>query len=164
VMVDGANPVIGHLRPGARVLSVKRPARPHKRRHARAPSKRRHVRAAAPKRRPPPRATTVRFTLTEPAAVTFAVDRARRGRRSSPTARCKLRARTGRRCLIWSRVRSIDHAGAAGENAIRLRSRGLRPGMFRLVLNAVDGVGNASAPRMAPFRVVPKPRKPAARP
>jgi DNA-binding beta-propeller fold protein YncE len=168
VMVDGASPVIGHLRPGARVLALKRPVRPRKRRHARAPRERRQVRAprnrrparaAAPRRRPPPRATTVRFTLSEPAAVTLAVDRARRGRRSSPNARCNLRARTGRSCVIWTRVRSIAHAGVAGENAIRLRSRGLRPGLFRLVLNAVDGVGNASAPRMAPLRVVPPPKR-----
>jgi DNA-binding beta-propeller fold protein YncE len=185
VMVDGAAPVIGHLRRGARVLSVKRPARPRKRgrgqerprrpeaKRPRAGGKRLPARVAAerlparvaaerlparaaPRRRPPPLATTVRFTLTEPAAVTLAVDRARRGRRPAGTASCNLRARTGRSCVIWSRARSINHAGAAGENAIRLRSRGLRPGLFRLVLNAVDGVGNASAPRMAPLRVVPR--------
>jgi DNA-binding beta-propeller fold protein YncE len=186
VMVDGAAPVIGHLRRGARVLSVKRPARPRKRRQGqarprrpgakrqsaaderlrpgakrpRAADERLSARAAAPRRRPPPRATTVRFTLTEPAAVTLAVDRARRGRRPAATAPCNPRARTGRHCLIWSRARSINHAGAAGENAIRLRSRGLRPGLFRLVLNAVDGVGNASAPRMAPLRVVPRRGRP----
>jgi hypothetical protein len=191
MMVDGAAPVIGHLRAGARVLSVKRPARPRKRPrgHARprrpgakrpraaAPRPRTAVprrrtaaprprtaaprpRTAAPRRRPPPVATTVRFTLTEPAAVTLALDRARRGRRPAATAPCNPRARTGRRCTIWSRARTINHAGAAGENAIRLRSRGLRPGLFRLVLNAVDGVGNASAPRMGPLRVVPRPAKP----
>jgi hypothetical protein len=188
VMVDGAAPVIGHLRRGARVLSVKRPARPRKRRRgqarprrpdakrpraaaerrpgatrALAAGERRPARAAAPRRRPPPLATTVRFTLTEPAAVTLAVDRARRGRRPAASAPCDPRARAGRHCLIWSRARSIDHAGAAGENAIRLRSRGLRPGLFRLVLTAVDGVGNASAPRMAPLRVVPRRGKPSAR-
>jgi DNA-binding beta-propeller fold protein YncE len=173
VMVDGAAPVIGHLRRGARVLSVKRPARPRKRgqgqvrprrpgaQRPRAAGERLPARAAVPRRRPPPRATTVRFTLTEPAAVKLAVDRVRRGRRPTATAPCDRRARTGRHCLIWSRARSIDHAGPAGENAIRLRSRGLRPGLFRLVLSAVDGVGNASAPRMAPLRVVPRPKRPA---
>jgi DNA-binding beta-propeller fold protein YncE len=181
VMVDGAAPVIGHLRRGARVLAVKRPVR--RRKHSRgqarprrpgaqrpravrerphsaragAPQRPRAARAAAPpRRRPPPLATTVRFTLTEPAAVTLVVERARRGRRPLTSARCNLRARTGRHCVVWSRARSISHAGAAGENAIRLRSRGLRPGLYRLVMTAVDGVGNASAPRMAPLRVVPK--------
>jgi DNA-binding beta-propeller fold protein YncE len=190
VMVDGAAPLIGHLRRGARVLAVKRPARrprirprgqarprrlgakrPRARaaslaagaaaRGARAATLR--ARAPAPRRRPPPRATTVRFSLTEPAAVTLALDRARRGRRPATTAPCDLRARTGRRCLIWSRARVINHAGAAGENAIRLRARGLRPGLYRIVLNAVDGVGNASVPRMAPLRVVPRPRRDAPR-
>lgn len=162
VMVDGAAPVIGHLRRGATVLSVKRPRRRGAKRPragdrppAAAASPR--ARAAPPRRRrPPPLATTIRFTLTEPAAVTLALDRARRGRRSAPTAPCDLRARTGRRCLIWSRARSTGHAGAAGENAIRLRSRGLRPGLYRLELKAIDGVGNASAPRLAPLRVVPR--------
>jgi len=147
IMVDGAMPVIGHLRRGARVLGVKRqPRRARKRR------------AAASLRRPPPRATTIRFSLTEPAAVTLAVDRARRGRRPVANGPCRVRARTGRRCLRWTRERVINHAGAAGENGIRLRARGLRPGFHRLVLSAVDGVGNASAPRLAPLRVVPLPR------
>jgi DNA-binding beta-propeller fold protein YncE len=147
VTVDGAAPVIGHLRRGARVLAVKRP------------SGRPRPRAAAPRRRPPPRATTIRFSLTEPAAVTLALDRARRGRRPVADGPCRVRARTGRHCLRWSRRRVIDHAGAAGENAIRLRARGLRPGLYRLVLSAVDGVGNASVPRLAPLRVVPLPSR-----
>jgi DNA-binding beta-propeller fold protein YncE len=144
VAVDGAAPVIGHLRRGARVLGVKRPSRRLRKR---------------PGRRPPPRATTIRFNLTEPAAVTLAVDRARRGRRPAAGEPCRVRARTGRRCLRWSRKRAIDHAGSAGENALRLRARGLRPGLYRLVLSAVDGVGNASVPRQAPLRVVPLPSR-----
>jgi sugar lactone lactonase YvrE len=152
IAVDGAAPVIGHLRRGARVLGVKRPSR------------RPRPRAAAPRRRPPPRATTIRFSLTEPAAVTLAVDRARRGRRPVAGEPCRVRARTGRHCLRWSRKRAIEHAGAAGENAIRLRARGLRPGLYRLVFSAVDGVGNASAPRLAPLRVVPLPRRAAPKP
>jgi DNA-binding beta-propeller fold protein YncE len=157
VMVDGAAPVIGHLRRGASVLAVKRPARKPPRANAR-------QRSSGARRRPPPSATTVRFSLTEPASVTLGVDRARRGRRLAVNGPCELRARTGRHCVSWSRTRSIDHAGAAGENAIRLRSHGLRPGLYRLVLSAVDGVGNASAPRMAPLRVVPSPRRTASPP
>jgi DNA-binding beta-propeller fold protein YncE len=172
VMVDGAAPVIGHLRRGATVLAVKRPprlmrprghARPRRPGARRPPAAAPRPRAAAPRRRRPPRATTIRFSLTEPAAVTLALDRARRGRRPLATAPCNLRARSGRHCVIWSRARLINHAGAAGENAIRLRSRGLRPGLYRFVLSAVDAVGNASAPRMAPLRVVPLPRRAARR-
>jgi DNA-binding beta-propeller fold protein YncE len=181
VMVDGAAPVIGHLRRGASVLAAKRPVRRLKRprgkerrrrktaprAHARprrpAAKRRRGQHAAALPRRRPPRATTVRFSLTEPAAVTLTLDRARRGRRPVASAPCERRVRTGRHCLIWSRARLIDHAGTAGENAIRLLSRGLRPGLYRLVLSAVDGVGNASAPRTAPLRIVPLPRRAARR-
>jgi DNA-binding beta-propeller fold protein YncE len=145
VLVDGAMPVIARLRRGARVLGVK-----HQRRRAR---------AAARPRRPPPRATTVRFNLSEPAAVTMAVDRARRGRRPVANGPCRLRARRGRRCLRWSPQRVARHAGAAGENAIRLRARGLRPGQHRLLLTAVDAVGNSSAPRVLGLRVVRLPRR-----
>jgi DNA-binding beta-propeller fold protein YncE len=145
VMVDGAMPVIDRLRRGARVLGVK-----HEKRRARS--------AARPRRRPP-RATTIRFDLSEPAAVTLAVDRARRGRRPVANGRCRLRARRGRLCLRWFPQRVARHTGAAGENAIRLRARGLRPGRHRLVLTAVDAVGNSSAPRLLGLRVVRLPRR-----
>jgi DNA-binding beta-propeller fold protein YncE len=140
VQVDGAMPVITHLRRGSRVLGVER--------------RRRRGRAAAHPRRRPPRATTIRFQLSEPATVTLAVDRARRGRRPVAGSPCRIRARTGRRCVRWLRQRVRTHAGDAGANAIRLRARGLRPGFHRVVLSAVDGVGNPSAPRMLPLRVV----------
>jgi hypothetical protein len=138
--VDGAMPVISDLRRGSRVLGVER--------------RRRRGRASARPQRRPPRATTIRFNLSEPATVTLAVDRARRGRRPVPGSPCRVRARTGRRCVRWFRRRELHHAGAAGSNAIRLRARGLRPGFYRLVLTAVDGVGNPSAPRMLALRVV----------
>jgi DNA-binding beta-propeller fold protein YncE len=140
VQVDGAMPVISNLRRGSRVLGVGR------RRH--------RGRAAAGPRRRPPRATTIRFNLSEPAAVSLAVDRALRGRRPVAGSPCRVRARTGRRCVRWFRRRELNHAGVAGPNAIRLRARGLRPGFYRLVLTAVDAVGNPSAPRMLSLRVV----------
>jgi DNA-binding beta-propeller fold protein YncE len=139
VQVDGALPVISDLRRGSHVLGVGR---------------RRRGRAAARPRRRPPRATTIRFNLSEPATVTLAVDRARRGRRPVPGSPCRVRARTGRRCVRWFRRRELNHAGATGANAIRLHARGLRPGFYRLVLTAVDAVGNRSAPRTLALRVV----------
>jgi DNA-binding beta-propeller fold protein YncE len=137
VQVDGAMPVISNLRRGSRVLGVGRRGR-----------------GAARSQRRPPRATTIRFNLSEPAAVSMAVDRARRGRRPMAGSPCQVRARTGRRCVRWFRRRDLNHAGVAGANAIRLRARGLRPGFYRLVLTAVDAVGNPSAPRMLSLRVV----------
>jgi DNA-binding beta-propeller fold protein YncE len=137
VQVDGAMPVISNLRRGSHVLGVGR-----------------NGPAAARPRRRPPRATTIRFNLSEPATVSMAVDRARRGRRPMAGSPCQVRARTGRRCVRWFRRREQNHVGVAGANAIRVRARGLRPGFYRLVLTAVDAVGNPSAPRMVSLRVV----------
>ena len=157
VHVDGALPVITQVRRSSRVIGVKRPRR--RGRTRRTAPRRFEARPSPRLRRRPPRATTIRFNLSEPARVTLAVDRARRGRRPAPGAPCSIRARPGRRCVRWVRRRALEHAGVAGANSIRLRARGLRPGFHRLVLSAVDAVGNASAPRMLPLRVVPLPKR-----
>jgi sugar lactone lactonase YvrE len=177
VVVDGAMPVIAQLRSGSRVLGVERKRRHGSRfgegDHAHVRDGRGGARGArdggAPGARPsarpprrPSRATTIRFNLSEPATVTLAVDLARRGHRPVAGGRCRIRARRGRRCVRWTRQRVLSHAGAAGANAIRLRARGLRPGHHRLVLSAVDAVGNRSAPRLLALRVVrlPATRRP----
>jgi hypothetical protein len=135
VSVDGAVPIITEVRAGSRVLGVGRRSR------------------STAARRRPPRATNIRFNLSEPAAVGVTIQRARRGRRTTGT-KCRVRAKRGRRCIRWAPVRVMSHAGAAGANSIRLRARGLRPGRHRLVLTAVDAVGNPSARRTLPLRVV----------
>lgn len=135
VSVDGAVPIITQLRAGSRVLGVGRRSR------------------SSAARRRPRRATNIRFKLTEPAAVDLTIERARRGRRT-PGTRCRARAKPGRRCTRWTTVRAMDHAGAAGSNSVRVKARGLRPGRHRLVLTAVDAVGNRSAQRRLPLRVV----------
>jgi sugar lactone lactonase YvrE len=150
VQVDGALPVISRPRAGSRVLGVERRGRHGRAAVSSGPPPPR----SGPRRRRPPRATTVRFNLSEPATVTLAVDRARRGRRTAPGARCSIRTRRGRRCVRWFRQRTLTHVGTPGANAIGLRARGLHPGFHRIVLSAVDAVGNPSAPRMLPLRVV----------
>jgi sugar lactone lactonase YvrE len=149
VLVDGAAPLITGLRSGARVLGVRQPARSRGERRG---DRTGHGPARA--RRRPPRATTIRFNLSEPATVTLVVERARRGRRTQAGAPCRVRARRGRRCVRWSPTRLVRHGGGAGANAVLLRARGLRPGRYRLLLRAVDGVGNASAQRRLPLRIV----------
>jgi DNA-binding beta-propeller fold protein YncE len=136
VSVDGSLPIITQLRVGSRALGVGRRGR----------------RALASARRPP-RATNVSFNLSEPAAVALTIERARLGRRS-PSGRCRVRARRGRRCIRRVPVRTLRHDGAAGANSIRVPARGLRPGRYRLLLTAVDAVGNTSAQRKLPLRVV----------
>jgi sugar lactone lactonase YvrE len=135
VTVDGSMPMVTGVRLGARVLGVGRRGRP---------------RAA---RRPPPRSTKLRFRLSEPATAVVTLERARAGRRDA-RGRCRPGRRRGRRCLSWSRARRITRAMETGSNAITVRSRGLKPGRFRVALEASDRVGNRSARRTVTFRVV----------
>ncbi|MBA3261875.1 MAG: hypothetical protein H0T69_05300 [Thermoleophilaceae bacterium] len=138
ITVDGSRPVLTGLRALTRVLGV--------------PSRRGRSSAASP-----PRATTLRFRLSEAAIVTVGLDRARNGRRAKGRA-CSPRAKRGRRCITWTRVRTIRRSGTPGENGIVLRARGLRPGRYRVVLTATDEVGNRSPQRALELRVVRLPR------
>ena len=84
------------------------------------------------------RGAVLRFTLSEPAAVTLAVER-----------------RAGRR---WRTMRGrIAVTAKAGVNRVRLsgrlRRRALPPGRYRLVLAAADTAGNRSGTVRVPFRI-----------
>jgi hypothetical protein len=85
----------------------------------------------------------VTFSLSEPARVTFRVERARSGRRERGA---------------WARLRGrLDRAGRAGVNRVRFEGRVgrrvLAAGRYRLVATARDAAGNRSAPARAPFRI-----------
>jgi DNA-binding beta-propeller fold protein YncE len=133
--VDGSMPILTRVRAAERVLAVGRPER------------------AGTRRRRPPRATSVSFQLSEPGTVTVSVQRARAGRRTGD-GECRPKARRGRRCVAWSTARRIRRVLGAGDNAIELRASGLRPGRYRLVVTAVDWVGNRSQRRTVALRVV----------
>jgi hypothetical protein len=91
-----------------------------------------------------------RFTLSEAAAVTLVVKRARPGRRAGK--RCVAKRRAGKRCTRWVRVRKLSvPAARAGANAIALGKLGR--GRYRVRATAVDVAGNAGAPVVAAFRV-----------
>jgi hypothetical protein len=104
-------------------------------------------------------ATTV-FTLSEPAMVSFRVERRLAGRRSGK--RCVKPARRNRghkRCARFVAVKGgFDRLGAAGPNGFRFSGRvggrKLRPGRYRLVGTAADGAGNLSRVGRTPFRIV----------
>jgi sugar lactone lactonase YvrE len=149
VNVDGAIPVITRLRVGTHVLGVRRPSRGRGRGRRSQAAARERKRA----RRLPPSATKLAFTLSEPARVTLQLERARAGRRTRGGA-CRARGRRGPRCLIWPLARSVARDAPAGPSSMRLRARGLRPGRYRLLLSAADAVGNPSARRSLPLRVV----------
>jgi hypothetical protein len=84
------------------------------------------------------RGTRVRYSLSEPAAVTLRVQRLA-GRR----------ART---------VGTLRRSGLAGANRVRFSGRigrrRLAPGRYRLTVRATDAAGNRSAARSRTFRIV----------
>jgi hypothetical protein len=98
-------------------------------------------RGAAIRRRQPKRGTTFRYTLSEAARVTIAIER-------------KLRRPRGR----YRRIGRLVAQKRAGRRATRfsgrLRGRPLRPGRYRARIVAVDSLGARSSERRLRFRVV----------
>ncbi|MDP8968782.1 MAG: DUF1929 domain-containing protein, partial [Actinomycetota bacterium] len=94
--------------------------------------------------------STVSYKLSEPAAVTFSVQRASTGRRAG--GRCVKAKRSNRRANRCTRYRTLagrfTHRGSAGKNTLkfsgRLRHRKLAPGRYRLQAIATDAAGNRS--------------------
>jgi hypothetical protein len=99
-----------------------------------------------------PKAATIRFRMSERAAVTLGLAKARPGRRVKGGS-CSRRAKRGRRCTVWVGVRSLKRSAHAGSNSIRLRTRGLKPGHFRVTLKAADEVGHRSPSRSVRLEV-----------
>jgi hypothetical protein len=109
--------------------------------------------------------TSVRFSLSEAAAVTLTVERRTTGRRVG--GRCvkptrKNRAKRG--CIRYVRLKgSLTQGGAAGANRVRfsarLRNRTLAAARYRLLATAIDVAGNRSQPSRAAFRIL-RPRRP----
>jgi hypothetical protein len=111
--------------------------------------------------------TTIAFTLSEPASVTFAVERRLAGRlvkkRGSKGRVCRRQSRangkrSNRRCTILRSVGSFSRAAAAGTNGVafsgRIGRRRLSPGSYRLTITAKDAAGNVSKPKSIRFRIV----------
>ncbi len=142
VLVDGAVPVITELRGGARVLGVGR-----RRQAGRANAATAATPAAAARHHD--RLQPVRARHGEPRGGARTSRSSHGGRRPVPRPRTP-----------WPPLPPLvsEAAGPPGRrgraNAYLLRARGLRPGRYRLLLSAVDAVGNRSAQRRRPFRVV----------
>jgi hypothetical protein len=104
--------------------------------------------------------TTFRFRLSEPATVTFTIQRKLKGRRSK--GKCRQKAKKGRRCTLFKRAGAFRANGVAGANSKsfsgRIGRKSLRPGRYRAVLRAVDPSGNKSSKKTLSFRVL-KPKK-----
>ncbi|HEX8122282.1 MAG TPA: hypothetical protein VF549_13555 [Solirubrobacteraceae bacterium] len=106
------------------------------------------------------RGTTVRYTLSEPATVSFAISRATKGRRVG--ARCRRATRRNRRKRACTRYvktgRTIARQSPAGGSTLkftgRIGTKKLKPGRYRMAIAATDAARNRSKASRLRFRIV----------
>jgi len=104
--------------------------------------------------------TTVKYTLSAAATVTFGVERAAKGRRVK--GKCVKPARsnaTKKPCTRYVTLRgSFTHQGSAGSNTFKFRGRlgghTLKPGSYRLRAVATKPTGKSSVLKRIKFRIV----------
>jgi hypothetical protein len=102
----------------------------------------------------------VSFRLSEGARVRYAVERRRSGQRVGRSCRpVSDRNRGRRRCIRYTTLRGSSTRGAkAGAVTVtfsgRVGGRRLRPGRYRLALQATDAAGNRSKVARRSFRIV----------
>jgi opacity protein-like surface antigen len=102
--------------------------------------------------------TTVSYTLSEDASLTFTIERRNAGRRVK--GRCRKATRKNRRAkrCDLKLSGSFKHQGKAGRNSLRfsgrLSNKKLRPARYRLRAAAIDQAGNKSKPARLNFRIV----------
>ena len=100
-----------------------------------------------------------RYTLSEPATVTVAIERARPGRRvGRRCAKASRQLRSRPVCTRYSRLApTLTRTGAAGPNELplhgRLGTKRLAPGAYRATFVATDAAGNRSPGAQVRFRV-----------
>ena len=120
-------------------------------------------RASTTRKRKVKRGTRFRYTLSEPARVTIAIERALPGRvRGRGTRkRCvkpTARNRKARRCKRYKRVTRLVVNEQAGRQSTaftgRVKRRALKPGPYRARLVASDALGARSRERRIALRVV----------
>ncbi len=104
--------------------------------------------------------TTLGFTLSEAAKVTFAFEQRARGRKVGKRCRKPTRGnRRRKRCTRFVKRGSLTVSGHAGKNRVRFQgrlSRGkkLRPGRYRMLTRAADAARNRSKQRTTKLRTV----------
>jgi hypothetical protein len=112
---------------------------------------------AALKARKAKKGTSIKYTLSEPASVTFTVRRARKGRKKAGRA-CKPAARRGRRCTSYKTVGRLTRKAGTLRNSTlfsgRIGNRRLKAGRYQATAVATDAAGNRSKPKRVKFRIV----------
>jgi hypothetical protein len=111
----------------------------------------------AAKKRKAKRGSTVRYKLSEAAAVVFTVERKVKGRRKG--SRCVTKRKRGKRCTRYKAVKgSFTQSGKAGANSFkfsgRINGKKLKRGSYRLTATSTDVAGNRGVAARASFRIV----------
>jgi streptogramin lyase len=93
-------------------------------------------------------------TLSEAGKITAAVQKSKSGRRSrghcvAPTRKL----RRAKRCKRYVTVAHVSRAGRAGTTTLRLSTRRLEHGSYRVTVKARDAAGNVSRVRTASLRI-----------
>ncbi|MCW2996802.1 MAG: repeat protein [Solirubrobacterales bacterium] len=108
-----------------------------------------------------PRGTTLRFTLSEPAAPTITIRRTLAGHRTGKTCRpgAPRRGSRAKRCTVLERIGTLTATGVKGDNRVpftgRVAGRALAAGAYVAAVTATDAAGNTTrSPATATFTVV----------
>jgi streptogramin lyase len=100
------------------------------------------------------RSVSLRFTLSEPASLRLTLSRAAAGkRRGKGCVKPPPRLRRAKRCTRFVRVRVASGNGTGGAISLAISTRRLRPGRYRVVLDATDAAGNKALPVTRSFTV-----------
>ena len=115
--------------------------------------------SARKKKSAPPKGTTIRYSLSETATVTFSVDRKTTGRKKGDGCTKKTRKnRKKKHCTLYSKSGSFTQAGVAGANSKyfpgRIANKTLKPGTYRITLTAADAAKNAAKPASITVKIV----------
>jgi hypothetical protein len=108
------------------------------------------------------RGTALRFTSSEAARLSIAIERARPGKRAHTHGKtvCRAVTRIAKRaaCTLYARVTTLDRTIRAGHGSValsgRIAAKALAPGVYRLTLTARDAAGNASKPVRRAFTIL----------
>jgi hypothetical protein len=111
---------------------------------------------------PPKRGTAINFTISAPVDYTLRIDRVLGGhlRRSHGKSLCRLAARAhGQRCRLYRRQSTLTRATGVGFVSVafsgRIGSKRLRPGLYRLTVEAHDAAGANALARRVSFTILP---------
>jgi hypothetical protein len=120
----------------------------------------RHATPLATPRRLHAPGTVIAYRLSESATVTFAIERTVAGRSERGTRRCITLRRSDRAetCRRYWPVGTLTRQAKSGSNTLdfsgRVDARALRPGRYRLTVQAADAAGNRSRATRRHFTVV----------